>query len=85
MLRVVLNRDAFEVAMTRRNLSRKSLAQKLGFSRAYMSQVANGRKEPSAAMRERLLHYFKGYTFDDLFTIERNGNGNGKGDGSAIP
>ncbi|MDO8689676.1 MAG: helix-turn-helix transcriptional regulator [Dehalococcoidia bacterium] len=79
MLRVSLNREAFEIAMTRRNLSRKSLAQKLGFSRCYMSQVANGRKEPSPAMRERLLQYFKDHKFDDLFTIqsERGGNGNG--------
>jgi len=79
MLRVSLNREAFEIAMTRRNLSRKSLAQKLGFSRCYMSLVANGRKEPSPAMRERLLHYFRDHKFDDLFIIRQDGDGNGNG------
>ncbi len=77
MLKVVLNRNNFEKAVTRRNLSRKGLAQELGVSRCYLSRVVCGRIEPSAAIRQRLLEYFKDHTFDDLFTIEENGYGDG--------
>ena len=78
MLKVVLNRNNFEKAVTRRNLSRKGLAQELGVSRCYLSRVVCGRIEPSAAIRQRLLEYFKDHSFDDLFTIEENSNGDGR-------
>jgi len=75
MLRVSLKRQTFDIAITRRNLSQKDLARELGVSRALLSQVLGGKKEPSAMMRKRLLEYFCDYTFDDLFTIEEGGNG----------
>lgn len=75
MLKVVLNRNYFERAITRRNLSRKGLAHELGISRCYLSRIVCGKIEPSAAIRQRLLDYFKGCSFDDLFSIEENGNG----------
>lgn len=74
MLKVILNRNNFEEAATRKNLSRKLLAQELGISRCYLSRIITGKIEPSAAMRQRLLDYFQDYTFDDLFTLERNGS-----------
>ena len=75
MLRVSLKRQTFDIAITRRNLSQKDLARELGVSRALLSQVLGGKKEPSAMMRKRLLSYFQDYTFDDLFTIEAGGHG----------
>lgn len=76
MLKVNLKREAFEVAITRRNLSQKRLAEKLHISRSYLSEIVTGKRPASAYMRQRLLDYFRDYTFDDLFIIEENGNGN---------
>ena len=75
MVRVSLKRQIFDIAITRRNLSQKELARELGVSRALLSQVVGGKKEPSAMMRKRLLEYFPEYSFDDLFTIEEGGDG----------
>ena len=76
MVRVGLKREAFEIAVTRRNLSQKQLAENLHMPRSYLSEIVRGKRKPSAAMRERLLKYFQEYNFDDLFTIERGDNGN---------
>jgi putative transcriptional regulator len=75
MVSVSLKRPIFDIAITRRNLSQKDLARELRISRALLSQVVGGKKEPSAMMRKRLLEYFQEYSFDDLFTIEEGGNG----------
>jgi len=75
MLRVTIKRDAFEVAITRRNLSQKRLAEKLQISRSYLSEIVNGKRPASPLVRQRLLEYFKDYSFDDLFAIEESGNG----------
>jgi putative transcriptional regulator len=58
MVRVSLRRPIFDIAITRRNLSQKDLARELGISRALLSQVIGGKKEPSAMIRKRLLEYF---------------------------
>jgi putative transcriptional regulator len=70
MVRVILKRQAFEVAITRKNLSQKGLSQELKVSRSYLSQIISGKQEPSAMMRQKLLDYFKDCSFDDLFAIE---------------
>jgi putative transcriptional regulator len=70
MVRVSLKRQAFEVAITRKNLSQKGLAHELKVSRSYLSQIISGKQEPSAMMRQKLLDYFKPCSFDDLFIIE---------------
>lgn len=70
MVRVSLKREAFEIAITRRNLSQKKLAKRLNISRSYLSEIVRGKRQPSAAMRECLLGYFSDLAFDDLFIIE---------------
>lgn len=74
MVKVRLKRQAFDIALVKQNLSQRRLALKLGMSRAYLSQVATGKRQPSAFLRQRLLDFFKGYSFDDLFAIEENGS-----------
>jgi transcriptional regulator with XRE-family HTH domain len=76
MVKVGLRREAFDIAITRRNLSQKRLAERLHISRSYLSEIVRGKRRPSAAIRERLLEHFQEYSFDDLFIIERGGNGN---------
>lgn len=75
MVKVNLNRGAFEIAITRRNLSQKGLAEKLHISRSYLSEIVTGKRPASPYIRQRLLDYFMDYTFDDLFAIKENGNG----------
>lgn len=70
MFKVVLNRKNLEKAMLRHNLNCSKLARLLGLSRSHFSRVMHGQFEPSAAIRQQLLDYFKGCKFDDLFTIE---------------
>jgi len=72
MLKVILKREVFELALTRRNLSQKKLAAKIHISRSYLSEIVTGKRPASAYMRELLLGYFKDYTFDDFFRIEGN-------------
>ncbi len=74
MVKVKLNRIAFEVAMTRKNLSQRDLAEKIGFSRSTLSHIINGRREPSPVLRRLILENMPEYTFDDLFIIEENGS-----------
>ena len=79
MVRVGLRREAFDIAITRRNLSQKRLAERLHISRSYLSEIVRGKRKPSAAIRERLLEYFQEYAFDDLFIIDQGDNGNRSG------
>jgi len=73
MVRVRVNRSAFEVALSRKNLSQRDLAELIGYSRAHLSHIINGRREPSPMMRRVILQHLPEYTFDDLFIIEENG------------
>ena len=75
MIKVKLNRHAFEVAMTRKNLSHRELAELIGFSRSHLSHIINGKKVPSPMMRRLILEHLRDYTFDDLFIIEDGKNG----------
>jgi putative transcriptional regulator len=72
MVRVKVNRIAFETALTRKNLSQRDLAEMIGFSRAHLSHIINGRREPSPTMRRVILQHLPEYTFDDLFIIEES-------------
>lgn len=76
MIKIKLNRIAFEVAISRRNLSQRDFAELIGFSRSHISHIINGRREPSPVLRRTMLEHLPEYTFDDLFTIEENGHGN---------
>ena len=70
MVRVKVKRNAFETALSRKNLSQRDLAEMIGFSRAHLSHIINGRREPSPMMRRAILQHLPEYTFDDLFIIE---------------
>jgi transcriptional regulator with XRE-family HTH domain len=50
MVKVNLNRGAFEIAITRRNLSQKGLAEKLHISRSYLSEIVTGKRPASATV-----------------------------------
>jgi len=74
MVRVKVNQRAFEVALSKKNLSQRDLSELIGFSRSHVSFIINGKREPSAVMRRLILEHLPEYTFDDLFIIEENGS-----------
>jgi transcriptional regulator with XRE-family HTH domain len=74
MIKIKLNRLAFEIALSRQNLSQRDFAELIGFSRSHLSHIINGRREPSPGLRRTILEYLPEYTFDDLFIIEENGS-----------
>ncbi len=75
MLKVKVNRRAFEVALLKKSLSQRDLARLIGFSRAHVSFIIAGKRQPSATMRRKILEQLRDYTFDDLFIIEEDGRG----------
>ena len=75
MIKVKINRQALEVAMTRKNLSIRDLAKQIGFSRSHVSHIISGKKSPSPMMRRLILEHLRDYTFDDLFIIEDGKSG----------
>ena len=74
MVRVKVNQRAFEIALSKENLSQRDLAEMIGYSRSHLSFIINGKREPSAVMRRLILERLCHYTFDDLFIIEENGS-----------
>jgi transcriptional regulator with XRE-family HTH domain len=55
--------------LARKNISQNSLAQKLGISSGYMSQLMCGVRHPSPQLRQLFLDYF-GCEFDDIFILK---------------
>ena len=45
MVRVKINKHAFEIALSKKNLSQRDLAELIGFSRSHVSYIINGRRE----------------------------------------
>ena len=70
MVKVKLNRHAFELALSRKNLSQSDLADQIGFSRSHLSHIFNGRRDASPTIRRLLLEHLPECTFDDLFSID---------------
>jgi len=62
--------------MTKNNPSQKEMAERLGISPGYMSQMLCGTRHPSPALRRRMLEVMGPLAFDDLFSVEK-----GQGDG----
>ena len=70
MVKVKVNRLAIEVAMSRKNMSQRDLAKKIGFSRSHLSHIITGKREASPSIRRLILECFPKNTFDDFFIIE---------------
>ena len=76
---VHIKQREFEEASIRRGLTYKELAEKLGISRIYLSNLKNVKCpnfRPSGALRERLMKELN-CKFDDIFEIKQV-VGNGK-------
>ena len=69
--KIVLNADAVWEEMCRKNLSHGELAELLGISPGYLSQLLSGQRSPSANVRKLLLNVFD-VKFDDIFLFVEN-------------
>lgn len=70
MLRVrVKNRTVWEM-LARRNLTQNELGRRAGVSSGHLSQIMNGGRFPSPAIRQRLMEILGPVDFDDIFEIE---------------
>jgi transcriptional regulator with XRE-family HTH domain len=66
---VRLNSCVLRDMMARQNLSQDRLARRLRISSTFLSQLLAGRRNPSPAIRQRILDALEHYNFDDLFVI----------------
>ena len=69
-MKVQLKAQAIRRILARKNMSQNWLAQRIGTSSGYMSQLMAGRRHPSPQMRQKILGVLQGYEFDDLFTLQ---------------
>lgn len=68
--RVKLNpRRVWEI-LNRLNMTQNELAQQVGTSSSYLSQLMSGHRCPSAAFRKRLMEALGVTRFEDLFILE---------------
>ena len=55
MIKVNLNREAFQIALARRNLTQRALALDMHTNPHYLTEIVTGRRSLSPYMRQRLL------------------------------
>lgn len=65
---VRLKSEVLRAIMARQNFSQDRLARRLRISSTFLSQLLAGRRNPSPAIRQRMLDVFE-RSFDDLFVI----------------
>ena len=72
---VALRSTKIKKILARKNMSQNCFAMRLGVSSGYMSQIMSGVRNPSPALRGRILKEFKmdESRFDDLFIIKETG------------
>ncbi|MHB0937638.1 MAG: 2-isopropylmalate synthase [Armatimonadota bacterium] len=86
MSTVLVQRQGLLAALARRNLSQAKFAKQLGCSPGYLSELLQGRYQPSAELRDRMLAALNNPAFgeissvqwDDLFTTVADAENGGK-------
>jgi transcriptional regulator with XRE-family HTH domain len=76
LVKVRINPKPLWDAIARQNISQNELANRLGVSSGYMSQLVCGTRCPSPRLRRKMLEVLSPLTFDDLFTVEERSAGN---------
>ena len=69
-LRVKLDPHKVWELLSRLNMTQNELAERVGTSSSYLSQLMSGHRCPSADMRKRLMDALGVTDFDDLFIME---------------
>jgi len=69
-MKVYFKANVIQKKLFRKNKSQNWLAEQFGISSGYMSQLMDGSRNPSPALRIKILKVFRGHEFDDLFVIK---------------
>jgi len=69
-MKVKLKAQAINRILAKKNMSQNWLAQRIGTSSGYMSQMMAGSRHPSPQMRRKILEVLQDCEFDDLFTLQ---------------
>lgn len=70
-VKVLLKARVIRERLIRKSRSQIWLAIRLGVSPGYISQLMDGCRNPSPALRQRFLDAFPECEFDDLFVIKK--------------
>ena len=71
-MKAVIETEVIKEILLKKNMSQNWLAQRVGTTSGYMSQMIKGIRHPSPEMRQRILNILKGKEFDDLFLTVKN-------------
>jgi transcriptional regulator with XRE-family HTH domain len=66
---VLVKSRMMRLALDRNCLSQKELAERLGLSPGYVSQIVSGARPPSPRVRRGILEVLDGVGFDQLFEV----------------
>jgi transcriptional regulator with XRE-family HTH domain len=70
-VRIRLNGDALIGVLARKHMTQNELSKILGLSSGMLSQYMTGARNPSAAMRKKMMRRLsRDISFDELFIIE---------------
>ena len=69
-MKVCLKTRFFQKKLIRKNKSQNWLAEQLGITSGYMSQIMGGTRNPSPELRERIQELFPDNDFDELFIVK---------------
>jgi transcriptional regulator with XRE-family HTH domain len=68
-MQVQLNAAAIRRILAEKNRTQNWLAQRVGTTSGYMSQMLAGHRHPSPKMRRAILKVLKGYDFKEIFVL----------------
>jgi len=70
MSTVLIQRQGLLAALARRNLSQAKFAKQLSCSPGYLSELLQGRYQPSAELRDRMIAVLNGSAFGDIPPVQ---------------
>ncbi len=79
MLRVKVKTRAVWELLARKNMTQNELGRRAEVSSGHLSQLINGERFPSPAVRQRLMNALAPVDFDDIFEIKEESDGRGNG------
>jgi transcriptional regulator with XRE-family HTH domain len=69
-MKVYLKAKVVKERLIRKNKDQNWLAEHLGISPSYISQLMDGSRNPSPDVRQSFLNIFPDFEFDDLFIVK---------------
>ncbi len=67
---IPLRKNRIKLQLALKNKSQNWCAKRLGICSGYMSQLMCGQRNPSPALRERIMKLFSGCEYSELFVMK---------------